>query len=152
MKPVIKRSFVWAGVILVVLLIPAVMMRVSKEFRWDLSNFITMRVVLTILAVIYKIVAGGSRTTMYRIAAGTGLAGALLAGFKPWGMARTLFAATATQILVPVVGLILRPPPETSRAPGIPGLFLLSAFFAVLFLISGLFFRCADRNSSEKPL
>ena len=77
-----------------------------------------------------------------------GLIGALIARFKAKGMAITLFVVAGVQLLVPVLAYIIWPPPVTSWSPSIIGVFLLSAFFALLFLISGLLFRKA-KNESE---
>lgn len=67
--------------------------------------------------------------------------GSLMAHFKPRGMVRTLFVAALTQMLVPVIAYFIWPPPETSWASGVFGVFLISAFFAMLFLGSALLFR-----------
>ncbi len=72
-----------------------------------------------------------------------GLVGSLLARFKAKGMSMTLFAAAFTQMLVPVVALMVWPPPATSWSPSVLGIFALSSFFALLFLVSGLLFRRA---------
>jgi hypothetical protein len=77
-----------------------------------------------------------------------GLIGSLIARFKPRGMAVTLFVAAVTQMLVPVVALIIWPPPATSWSPGVSGVFVLNAFFAALFVVSGLLFQ---RASVTKP-
>lgn len=78
-----------------------------------------------------------------------GIIGAIIARFKPRGMARTLFAAALAQMSVPVIALIIWPPPDTSWAPSIFGIFVLSAFFAILFVVSGLLFWHAS-NSDPK--
>ena len=75
-----------------------------------------------------------------------GLIGSLFARFKAIGMSRTLFAAALVQMLVPVAAYFIWPPPVTSWSPGVPGVFLLSAFFALLFLISALLFRQASSS------
>ncbi len=72
--------------------------------------------------------------------------GSLMAGFKPQGMARTLFTVALTQMLVPVIAFFIWPPPETSWAPSVLGVFVISAFFAMLFLVSALLFRKAARE------
>lgn len=77
-----------------------------------------------------------------------GFIGSLIARFKPHGMSRTLFAAALVQMLVPVTALIIWPPPNTSWAPSILGVFLLSAFFAYLFVVSAMLFRRADSNEN----
>ncbi len=84
---------------------------------------------------------GQSVNLMYGVVFVVGLSGSLIARFKPRGMARTLFAAALTQILVPVIVLIVWPPPIISWAPGVFGVFVLSAFFAMLFVVSALLFR-----------
>ena len=73
-----------------------------------------------------------------------GFVGSLLARFKPLGMARTLFASAFAQMLIPVIALLIWPPPNTSWAPSVFGVFVLSAFFAMLFVISALLFRRAN--------
>ena len=75
-----------------------------------------------------------------------GLTGSLISRFKPRGMAFTLYAAALVQMLVPVIALLIWPPPATSWAPSVPGVFFLSGFFAVLFLVSALLFRQASRK------
>lgn len=77
-----------------------------------------------------------------------GFVGAFIARFKPKGLSITLFVATATQMLVPVIALIIWPPPTTSWSPGVFGVFLLSAFFALFFLASALLFRQAAANGN----
>ena len=73
-----------------------------------------------------------------------GLVGSLIARFKAKGMALTLFTAAITQMLIPVIALLIWPPPGTSWAPGILGIFAMTAFFAILFVVSGLLFRRAS--------
>ena len=77
-----------------------------------------------------------------------GSIGSLIARFKPHGMSRTLFTAALVQMLVPVIALIIWPPPTTSWAPSILGVFLLSAFFAYLFVVSAMLFIRADSNEN----
>ena len=73
-----------------------------------------------------------------------GLVGAFVARFKPRGMSRTLYAAAIVTMIVPIIALIIWPPPATSWAPGIFGVFLMSAFFAMLFVLSGNLFMRTD--------
>ena len=75
-----------------------------------------------------------------------GLVGSLLVKFKARGMAKTLFAVAAIQMAVPIAGLIIWPPPDTSWSPGVFGVFLMCGFFAMLFLVSGLLFQQADKE------
>jgi hypothetical protein len=86
---------------------------------------------------------GQPANLMYGAVFAVGLIGSLMTRFKPRGMARTLFAAALTQMLVPVFALLIWPPPVTSWAPGVFGVFVLSAFFAMLFVVSALLFRRA---------
>lgn len=72
-----------------------------------------------------------------------GLIGSLIARFKAAGMATTLFAAAITQMLVPIVALLIWPPPATSWSPGMFGVFVMTAFFAGIFVVSGMLFRRA---------
>ncbi len=92
---------------------------------------------------------GQPANLMYGAVFAVGLIGSLMTRFKPRGMARTLFAAALTQMLVPVIALLIWPPPVTSWAPGVFGVFVLSAFFAVLFVGSALLFRRANATGSK---
>ena len=89
---------------------------------------------------------GQSANLMYGAVFAVGFIGSLMSHFKPRGMARTLFAAAFTQMLVPVISLFIWPPPVTSWAPGVFGVFVLNAFFAMLFVTSALLFRNAARE------
>lgn len=73
-----------------------------------------------------------------------GLIGSLIARFKPRGMARTLFAATIIQLLVPVFALTIWPAQASWGNAGVVGVFVLNAFFAMFFAISALLFRHAS--------
>jgi len=76
-----------------------------------------------------------------------GLLGAALARLKPAGMARALTATAVAQMLVPVIALMVWRPTLTDP-PGLVGVFMLNAFFAVLFVISALFFQRASRTDA----
>jgi len=76
-----------------------------------------------------------------------GLVGALLAKFRSKGLSNTMFAAAGVQMLVPVVALFIWSPANSSWSPGILGVFLLTAVFAVMFLVSGILFRKASLSS-----
>lgn len=75
-----------------------------------------------------------------------GLVGSLIARFKPNGMSNTLFAAAITQMLVPVIALLIWPPPTTSWSPSVFGVFFLSSFFAMLFIVSAFLFKRASQQ------
>lgn len=77
---------------------------------------------------------------MYGAVLALGLVGSLISRFKPKGMSYTLFVAAFTQMLVPVIALIVW---SLDFSPGVIGVFGLNAFFAALFIVSGLLFRRA---------
>ena len=89
---------------------------------------------------------GQPANLMYGAVFAVGFIGSLMARFKPRGMARTLFAASLTQMIVPVIALLIWPPPTISWAPGVFGVFMLNAFFAMLFVVSALLFRRAAHS------
>ncbi len=89
---------------------------------------------------------GQDANLLYLATFAVGITGSLMVKFKAKGMARTLFAVTVVQLLVPVIALLIWPPSEISWSPGIFGVFVLSSFFALLFLISGLLFKRAARE------
>jgi hypothetical protein len=74
-----------------------------------------------------------------------GLVGAGVARFQPRGMSHTLFAAALAQMLVPVIALVFWRP-SLHEPPGTLGIFILNAFFAALFVVSGLLFRRAAQK------
>ena len=76
-----------------------------------------------------------------------GLVGALISRFRPRGMSITLYLVALLQILVTVAALIIWPPSQISWSPSVIGVFLLSSFFALLFVISGKLFRESSSNS-----
>ena len=76
-----------------------------------------------------------------------GIIGALIARFHPRGMARALFATALAQALVPMIALIVQ---ATSwGAAGVSGVFVLNAFFVMLFAGSALLFRKAAREQTS---
>lgn len=89
-----------------------------------------------------------SANLLYVSVFAVGLIGAIISRFRAAGMARTLFSVTAVQLLIPVIALIIWPPPGTSWSPGVLRVFLINAFFALLFLVSALLFRQAKLNKN----
>ena len=71
-----------------------------------------------------------------------GIVGAIVARFRPRGMARALFATALAQALVPVVALMIWKPPVTSGVLEVLG---ANAFFVALFAGSAWLFRYAER-------
>ena len=84
---------------------------------------------------------GQPANLLYGAVFAVGLIGALISRFRAKGMAITLFAAAAVQMLVPLTAYYIWPPPETSWSPDVLGVFLMSGFFALLFVLSGFLFR-----------
>jgi hypothetical protein len=80
---------------------------------------------------------------MYGGVLGVGIIGAVLARFRPHGMARALFAMALAQAVVAVIALI-----AGSGSPGSGPLEIvgLNGFFIVLFVGSALLFRKAARG------
>jgi hypothetical protein len=86
---------------------------------------------------------GDPANTMYFGVLAVGIVGAIVARFRPHGMARALFATALAQALVAVIVLIFglglpwSPPLE---------ILALNGFFVALFVGSGLLFRHAGRE------
>ena len=84
---------------------------------------------------------------MYGGALAIGIIGAIIVRFQPHGMARTMFATAFVQMLVPVIALIIWPSQIVSwGAAGVFGVFVLNAFFVMLWVGSALLFRNAARE------
>ncbi len=77
-----------------------------------------------------------------------GIFGAIIAGFRPHGLSRGLFATSIAQASVPVIALIIWRPSVTSVEEflGMLGVFGVNTFFVVLFVGSALLFRRAARQ------
>lgn len=81
-----------------------------------------------------------------------GLVGALLAGFRPQGMARALIAMAVVQMLVPTIVLAIPAYRDVLwEPPGPVGVFVLNAIFAALWIGSAVLFRTAARSKSGVP-
>ncbi len=87
---------------------------------------------------------GQTANLLYGAVFVVGLVGALVSRFKARGMYYTLIVAAIVQMLVPVTALFIWPPPATSWSPSVMGVFVLSGFFALIFLLSGLLFKKAS--------
>jgi len=83
---------------------------------------------------------------MYGGVLAVGIIGAMIARFQPQGMARALFTTALAQMLVPVIALIVWKP-SLDDAPGIVGVFMLNAFFVMLFVVSAFLFRRAQEDN-----
>lgn len=81
-----------------------------------------------------------------------GAIAAVVARFKPAGMARALAATAFSQFLVPVVALFVWP---ADFSPGVLPVFALNLVFVLLFSFAALLFRRAARSprpAIESPL
>lgn len=87
------------------------------------------------------IIGDGPHNMLYGGVIAVGVIGAMLARLRPRGMANTLFAMALTQMLVPVVVLLIWDPPFS---PCVVPVFALNAVFAGLFAVAGILFRRAQ--------
>ena len=88
---------------------------------------------------------------MYIGVLAVGLIGTLIARFRPYGMARALFATAIVQVLVPAIALVIENPQTTSwGGSGVFGVFVLNTFFVMLFILSALLFRHISATDGEK--
>jgi len=91
---------------------------------------------------------GQPANLMYSGVIGVGLIGALVARFRPRGLSRVLIVVAVAQALVPVIALIMWPQVSWGAA-GMMGVFVLNAFFVLLFAGSALLFRRAANVRPE---
>jgi len=75
-----------------------------------------------------------------------GLIGAAVARLRPRGMSHTLFAMAVAQLLVPVIALVVWTA-SFSEPPGMLGVFVINACFALLLAGSALLFRLAAEQA-----
>jgi len=73
-----KRLLIWAGIVVLVLLIPLIAMRFTDEVAWDFADFAIMGAILFGLGFSYELIASRSANTAYRTAFGVGLLAAFL--------------------------------------------------------------------------
>jgi hypothetical protein len=91
---------------------------------------------------------GQPANLMYSGLIAVGLIGALVARFRPRGLSRVLIVVALAQALVPVIALIMWPQVSWGAA-GMLGVFVLNAFFVMLFAGSALLFRRAANVRPE---
>ncbi|MDD4756505.1 MAG: hypothetical protein PHG29_10540, partial [Prolixibacteraceae bacterium] len=82
---------------------------------------------------------GQPANLMYGAVFAVGITGSFVAGFKPRGMAFTLFASAFVQMLVPVAALIIWPQVSWG-ALGMIRVFVLNAFFATMLVLAAMLF------------
>lgn len=78
MKISAKRLLLWILVIIGILIIPLLAMQFTDEVKWGPFDFMIAGTVLLVLGISYELIARRSKTTIYRLAFGTGLLGAFL--------------------------------------------------------------------------
>jgi hypothetical protein len=88
--------------------------------------------------------SGDPANSMYVGVLAVGIIGAIIARFRPHGMARALYATALAQALVAVIALIFGL--GSVSPPGVLGILILNGFFAALFVGSALLFRYAGRE------
>lgn len=77
-----------------------------------------------------------------------GITGAWVSRFQAKGMFTTLLLVTATQILIPVIALILEQS-SLQEPPGMVGVFIINLIFGALFALSALLFWFAARQKKD---
>jgi len=157
---------------LVLLLIPAVMMRVSSDWHWSVGSFAVAGIIIGGLMLLYELAerASGSRayragvaivlvtsfltvwTTIVRddgngigflLLVVTAAIGAFAAWFRPAGMARAMLGVAVMQALV---GIAVATAPVTASVPDAASRALIvGGSFAVLWLTAAMFFRAAAK-------
>lgn len=166
------RWVVWGGAALL-LLAPLVAMRFTREVDWSPVDFLVMGTLLALVGGAYELAVRVARTHVYVIAFGVAVGtafltiwanlavgivgepaepinrlyfgvvavaviGAALTRLRPAGMARAMLATAIAQAAGSLVGLF---------ADGVT-VFVLTAAFAVLWLVSAALFRRAAARSA----
>ena len=93
---------------------------------------------------------GDPANLMYFGVLAVGIVGAIIARFRPHGMARALFATALAQALVAVIVLIFGLGLPWSPPVEILGTLILNGFFVALFVGSAWLFREAARGGPER--
>ena len=78
-----------------------------------------------------------------------GLIGALVSRFQPRGLSRVLIVVAVAQALIPPFALTVWPQVSWGGA-GMRGVFILNAFFVMLFIVSAVAFRRAATIRRER--
>lgn len=84
---------------------------------------------------------------MYLGVLAIGIIGVIMARLQHLGMARAMFATAIAQALAPVIALIIWSPISWGSA-GVFGVFVLNAFFVILFVGSAWLFRIAAQEKT----
>ncbi len=172
------RWVIWGGAALL-LLAPLVAMQFTEEVHWTLSDFVGMGALLAVVGGAYELVVRVARNNTCVVAFGiavaaafltiwinlavgiigdednpanilffavlaVGLIGALLARLRPLAMARAMEVTAVVQALVGVVAFV--------TTPAQPEGYILSGFFAAMWVASAQLFRVAARDEVGYPV
>ena len=74
----LRRIALWGAIVLCVLALPFIATILSTEVNWDSTDFIVLSSILITGITLYEFSIRSSRSMVYRIAAGTGIMGAIL--------------------------------------------------------------------------
>jgi hypothetical protein len=83
---------------------------------------------------------------LYGVVLIAGILGSFTSRLKPKGMMITLYVMALIQFLVPVVALIIDPANVSWGEAGVIGVFVINAFFTMIFIISAMLFRRASEQ------
>lgn len=75
--------------------------------------------------------------------------GSITSRFRPLGMARTLFTTAIFQMLIPFIMLVFWSS-SLEESPGVIGIFVLNALFALLFVVSALLFKSSAKHKTAE--
>jgi hypothetical protein len=122
----------------------------NKAYRCGVGLAVGAALVLTWMNLAVGLIGSENNPAnlMYFGVLAIGVVGALLARFRPEGMARALFAMALAQLLVPVIAVIIWQP-NFSR--GVVGVFALNGFFVLMFVLSALLFQRASAVAAKNP-
>lgn len=81
---------------------------------------------------------------MYGAVLIAGILGSFMSRLKSKGMMITLYVMALVQFFVPIFALIIGPVDASWGETGVIGVFVLNAFFTMLFVISAMLFRRAS--------
>jgi len=118
----------------------------NKAYRFAVGLAVGTAFVVSWMNLVRVAESGNALNLMYYAVPVIGVIGAVIARFRPHGMARTLFAMALAQLLVPMVLLFfggIRP------GPGGASGFIKNAFLVMLFVASALLFRRAAKTQRK---
>lgn len=120
-----------------------------KPFGWAVGVALAAALLLAWLSLGVGIIGrdGDSANRMYFGVLAVGVVGAIIARFRPRGMAWVLLAMALAQMLVAAIALIAGLGRPWS---GALELLALNAFFVMLFVVAALLFRHSAQEGSER--